>query len=125
MAALNAEKTGQISSILNKYCRKYISVQELNYALHEIAKDPTEETVNRVQGILRQADKEFIKTQTVNTKSITNNQVMFAMSEIRKIVLEKEEPAKPTTPSGGDSGKTEEPDDKTGDSGKAETGGES
>ena len=70
----------------------YIPVQELTHASNEICKaiqpDGTydEDVLLNMHSYLQKADKEFIPLQTVNTKSLTNNQVAIAMNEVRKAI---------------------------------------
>lgn len=81
----DAEKT-QVHQTLNDFLKGKIPAQEITHAANEICKEPTEAKVEEMQVYLMQFDKEFIPAQTVNTKAIVNNDVRFAMSEIRKIV---------------------------------------
>lgn len=76
----------QIHEILNTYLTRKIPVQEITHAANEICKEPTEKKVQEMQVYLMQFDKEFIPAQTVNTKALVNNDVRFAMSEIRKLI---------------------------------------
>lgn len=78
----------KIHDILGKYLHGYIPTQELTHAANEICKNPTEDTVFDMTTYLMQFDKEFIPLQTVNTKALTNNQVRFAMAEIRQLIDE-------------------------------------
>lgn len=78
----------KIHAILNEFLHGYIPTQEITHAANELCKDPTEDKVLEMTTYLMQFDKEFIPLQTVNTKPITNNQVRFAMSEIRKVIAE-------------------------------------
>ena len=78
----------KIHDILGKYLHGYIPTQEITHAANEICKDPTEDTVLEMTTYLMQFDKEFVPLQTVNTKPLTNNQVRFAMSEIRQVIAE-------------------------------------
>lgn len=80
----------KIHEILNNFLKGKIPVQEITHAANEICKEPTEDKVLEMQGYLMQFDKEFIPAQTVNTKALVNNDVRFAMSEIRKIIAEGE-----------------------------------
>lgn len=78
-----------IHKTLQDYLGKYIPTQELTYAANEICKtiqkDGTydEDVLLEIHSYLQRPDKEFIPLQTVNTKPITNNQVILAMNEIR------------------------------------------
>ena len=76
----------KIHDILFSYLKAYIPVQEITHASNMICKSPTEKTVLEATTYLDQFDKEFVPIQTVNTKSITTNQVRFAMAEVRKIL---------------------------------------
>lgn len=73
---------------------KYIPTQELTHAANEICKtiqeDGTydEDVLLEMHSYLQKPDKEFIPLQTVNTKSITNNQLILTMNEIRKAIKE-------------------------------------
>jgi hypothetical protein len=37
---------------------------------------------------LQQFDKEFVRLQTVNTKPLTNNQIILAIHDVRKYLAE-------------------------------------
>lgn len=81
-----------IHQTLQDYLGKYIPTQELTHAANEICKtikvDGTydEDMLLKMHTYLQQPDKEFIPLQTVNTKSITNNQIIIVMNEIRKAI---------------------------------------
>ena len=81
-----------IHQTLQDYLGKYIPTQELTHAANEICKaikeDGTydENVLLEMHSYLQKPDKEFIPLQTVNTKSITNNQIIIAMNEIRKAI---------------------------------------
>ena len=81
-----------IHQTLQDYLGKYIPTQELTHAANEICKaikeDGTydEDVLLEMHSYLQKPDKEFIPLQTVNTKSITNNQIIIAMNEIRKAI---------------------------------------
>ena len=81
-----------IHQTLQDYLGKYIPTQELTHAANEICKaikeDGTydEDVLLEMHSYLQKPDKEFIPLQTVNTKSITNNQIIIAMNEIRKVI---------------------------------------
>ena len=81
-----------IRDILQKFLGEYIPVQELTHAANEICKaveeDGTydEDVLYNMHSYLQQFDKEFIPLQTVNTKPITNNQIILGMNEIRKAI---------------------------------------
>lgn len=83
---LNIHKT------LQDYLGKYIPTQELTHVANEICKtiqtDGTysEDTLLEMHTYLQKPDKEFIPLQTINTKPITNNQVILAMNEIRNLI---------------------------------------
>lgn len=96
----------KIHDILYNFLKGKIPVQEITHAANEICKDPTEDKIQKMQVYLMQFDKEFVPMQTVNTKALPNNDVRFAMSEIRKIVNKAKEEAeknkesqKPESPS--------------------------
>ena len=80
----------KIHEILNDFLSGKIPVQEITHAANEICKNPTEDKVQEMQVYLMQFDKEPIPNQTVNTKALVNNDVRFAMSEIRKLIQEVE-----------------------------------
>lgn len=81
-----------IHQTLQDYLGKYIPTQELTHAANEICKaikeDGTydEDVLLEMHSYLQKPDKEFIPLQTVNTKPITNNQIIIAMNEIRKAI---------------------------------------
>lgn len=80
-----------IHETLQNLLKEYIPTQELTHAANEIYKTVEAGTYNEdklleMHTYLQQADKEFIPLQTVNTKSLTNNQVAIAMNEVRKLV---------------------------------------
>ena len=81
-----------IHQTLQDYLGKYIPTQELTHAANEICKaikeDGTynEDVLLEMHSYLQKPDKEFIPLQTVNTKSITNNQIIIVMNEIRKVI---------------------------------------
>ena len=81
-----------IHQTLQDYLGKYIPTQELTHVANEICKtikeDGTydEDVLLEMHSYLQQPDKEFIPLQTVNTKSITNNQIIIVMNEIRKAI---------------------------------------
>lgn len=81
-----------IHQTLQDYLGKYIPTQELTHTANEICKaikeDGTydEDVLLEMHSYLQKPDKEFIPLQTVNTKSITNNQIIIAMNEIRKAI---------------------------------------
>lgn len=81
-----------IHQTLQDYLGKYIPTQELTHAANEICKTIKEngtydeDMLLKMHTYLQQPDKEFIPLQTVNTKSITNNQIIIVMNEIRKAI---------------------------------------
>lgn len=81
-----------IHQTLQDYLSKYIPTQELTHAANEICKtikeDGTydENVLLEMHSYLQKPDKEFVQLQTVNTKPITNNQIIIAMNEIRKAI---------------------------------------
>ena len=81
-----------IHQTLQDYLGKYIPTQELTHVANEICKaikeDGTydEDVLLEMHSYLQKPDKEFIPLQTVNTKSITNNQIIITMNEIRKAI---------------------------------------
>lgn len=80
------EKIMEIHSTMNEFLSGYIPTQEIIHAASQIVKNPTQETVNEMASYLMQFDKEFISLQTVNTKSLTNNQVRLAMSAVSDLI---------------------------------------
>lgn len=84
----------KIHETLQNLLGDYIPVQELTHASNEICKsikeDGTydEDVLLAMHSYLQQPDKEFTVLQTVNTKSLTNNQIIIAMNEIRKTLKE-------------------------------------
>ena len=81
----------KIHEILYDFLKGKIPVQEITHAANEICKDPTEDKIQEMQVYLMQFDKEFVAMQTINTKALPNNDVRFAMSEIRKLVASEGE----------------------------------
>lgn len=81
-----------IHQTLQDYLGKYIPTQELTHAANKICKaikeDGTydEDVLLEMHSYLQKPDKEFIPLQTVNTKPITNNQIIIAMNKIRKSI---------------------------------------
>lgn len=81
-----------IHETLCQWMRDYIPTQEITHAANEICKaineDGTydENVLLEMHSYLQRPDKEFIPLQTVNTKPITNNQIIIAMNEIRKSI---------------------------------------
>lgn len=94
----------KIHETLYQWLKDYIPTQELTHTATEICKaikeDGTydEEKLLEMHTYLQQPDKEFIPLQTVNTKSITNNQIILAMNDIRKIIKEYADSVKTTEP---------------------------
>lgn len=89
------EKELQVHELLVKYLGEYIPVQELTHAARIIGKtivvdeegtitSYSEDAIYDAHTYLQQADREFTPLQTVNTKSLTNNQIILAMNDIRK-----------------------------------------
>ena len=93
-----------IHQTLQDYLSKYIPTQELTHAANEICKtiqeDGTydEDVLLEMHSYLQRPDKEFIPLQTVNTKSLTNNQIILVMNEIRKTIKEYADSVKNTEP---------------------------
>ena len=79
-----------IHETLQKLLNDYIPTQELTHASNEICKaienGTEEEMIYEMHSYLQRPDKEYIPLQTVNTKSITNNQLALAMHEVRKLI---------------------------------------
>lgn len=88
----------KIHDILYDFLQGKIPVQEITHAANEICKEPTEEKIQEMQVYLMQFDKEFVAMQTINTKALPNNDVRFAMSEVRKVVEAENEKKKQPTP---------------------------
>jgi len=84
------EYKAKIHEILNTYLKDYIPVQEITHTATKICDtvnvDGTysEQTIIDMHSYLQAPDKEYYTLQTVNTKSLTNNQIALAMHEIRK-----------------------------------------
>lgn len=82
----------QIHQTLQDFLGKYIPVQELTYAATKFCKSIQEDgtydndVLLEMQSYLQRQDKEFLTVQTLNIKSITNNQLILVMHEIRKII---------------------------------------
>lgn len=95
---LNIHKT------LQDYLGKYIPIQELTHSANEICKTIQvdgaydENVLLEMHTYLQQPDKEFVPLQTINTKPITNNQIILAMNEIRKAIKEYANSVKNTEP---------------------------
>lgn len=110
---MDATVNNKIHAILNEYLTKYIPTQEITHAANEIVKNPTDDVVMDMTRYLMQFDKEMILLQTVNIKPVTNNQIRFAMSEVRKLIAEaKEEEEANKNPSGQDGESTPATSDK-------------
>ena len=79
-----------IHNTLYEWLKDYIPTQELTHASNEICKaidnGTVEDTLLEMHTYLQRPDKEYIPLQTVNTKSITNNQLALAMNEVRKLI---------------------------------------
>ena len=79
-----------IHTTLQDFLGKYIPTQELTHAANEICKtiqkDGTydENILLEMHSYLQRPDKEFVPLQTVNTKSLTNNQIILVMNDIRE-----------------------------------------
>lgn len=89
------EKKIQIHNILYKYCSDFLNVQEITHAANEIVNDPTEETILRMTTYLDSFDtmrngSQSVLQPTSNVKAFTANNVRFAMSEIRKLLADKD-----------------------------------
>lgn len=79
-----------IHETLQEWLKDYIPTQELTHASNEICKaienGTEEDMIYEMHSYLQRQDKEYIPLQTVNTKSITNNQLALAMNEIKKLI---------------------------------------
>lgn len=79
-----------IHDTLQTWLNDYIPTQELTHASNEICKaldnNTEEDVIYEMHSYLQRPDKEYIPLQTVNTKSITNNQLALAMNEVRKLI---------------------------------------
>lgn len=89
------EKKIQIHNILYKYCSDFLNVQEITHAANEIVNDPTEDTILRMITYLDSFDtmrngSQSVLQPTSNVKAFTANNVRFAMSEIRKLLADKD-----------------------------------
>lgn len=79
-----------IHGTLHSWLKGYIPTQELTHAANEICKavenGTHEDVLLEMHSYLQKADKEFLALQTVNTKSLTNNQVALAINEVKKLI---------------------------------------
>lgn len=84
----------KIHKTLQVYLGKYIPTQELTHVANEICKTLKEngtydeDVLLEMHRYLQRPDKEFLALQTVNTKSLTNNQTILVMNEIKKAIKE-------------------------------------
>lgn len=85
----------QVHDILYDYCHEFLQAQEITHAANEIIKNPTEDTILEMTTYLdsfdtvrygKGAGQSYLMPTCVN-QGLTANNVRFAMSEIRKIVL--------------------------------------
>ena len=90
-----AEKQHQIHDILYKYCHEFLQAQEITHAANEIIKNPTEDTILEMTTYLDSFDtvrygagagQSYLMPTCLN-QGLTANNVRFAMSEIRKLIL--------------------------------------
>ena len=72
--------------------KPYIPTQEITHVANEICKSIKddgsydENIILNMHSYLQQSDKEYNQLQTVNTKSITDNQIKLAMHQIRQLI---------------------------------------
>ena len=89
---MSEENKLEIHKILYKYLKDFLNVQEITHAANEIANDPTEEKILEMITYLDSFDTMRIGQSdllpTCNTKAFTSNNVRFAMSEIRTLLVE-------------------------------------
>lgn len=93
---MTQEKQQQVHDILYKYCHEFLQVHEITHAANEIIKNPTEDTILEMTTYLDSFDtvrygngagQSYLMPTCVN-QGLTANNVRFAMSEIRKLILE-------------------------------------
>ena len=85
----------QIHEVLHKYCNEFLQTHEITHAANEIIKNPTEDTILEMTTYLDSFDTVRYGTgagqsymmPTCLNKGLTANNVRFAMSEIRKIIV--------------------------------------
>ena len=83
-----------IHDTLYKYCHDFLQTQEITHAANEIIKDPTEDTILKMTTYLDSFDTvrygegsgQYYLMPTTLNKSLTANNVRYAMSDIRKII---------------------------------------
>ena len=92
---MTAETQQKIHDILYKYCHEFLQAQEITHAANEIIKNPTEDTILEMTTYLDSFDtvrygvgagQSYLMPTCLN-QGLTANNVRFAMSEIRKLIL--------------------------------------
>ena len=92
---MTEQQKQQVHDILNKYCHEFLQVHEITHAANEIIKNPTEDTILEMTTYLDSFDtvrygcgagQSYLMPTCLN-QGLTANNVRFAMSEIRKLVL--------------------------------------
>lgn len=92
---MTEQQKQQVHDILYDYCHEFLQTQEITHAANEIIKNPTEDTILEMTTYLDSFDtvrhgcgagQSYLMPTCVN-QGLTANNVRFAMSEIRKIVL--------------------------------------
>lgn len=92
---MTPDKQQQVHDILYKYCHEFLQVQEITHAAKEIVNNPTEETILEMTtyldsfGTVRHGSGsgQSYLMPTCTSKGLTANNVRFAMSEIRKLII--------------------------------------
>lgn len=96
---MTLEKQHQVHDILYQYCHEFLQAQEITHAAFKIIENPTEETILEMTTYLDSFDtvrygsgagQSYLMPTCVN-QGLTANNVRYAMSEIRKIVLVEDE----------------------------------
>ena len=89
------ETKQQIYDTLYEYCHEFLQTQEITHAANEIIKNPTKDTILEMTTYLDSFDtvrygagagQSYLMPTCLN-QGLTANNVRFAMSEIRKLVL--------------------------------------
>ena len=92
---MTEEKQQKVHEILYKYCHEFLQTHEITHAANEIIKNPTEDTILEMTTYLDSFDtvrygggagQSYLMPTVVN-QGLTANNVRFAMSEIRKLLL--------------------------------------
>lgn len=92
---MKEETKQQIHDILYKYCHEFLQTQEITHAANEIIKNPTEDTILEMTTYLDSFDtvrygagsgQSYLMPTCLN-QGLTANNVRFAMSDIRKLIV--------------------------------------